>query len=222
LNVLNILDWTHLYDGQDLVRVCFDAVLSDDVPQELPPGDFEGAFFWVQLNVESLEVVEGFIQVGEEVEALWRIYHNVVDINLKVAPYFLFEAKLHTLLICSPHVLQSDRHFYIAKITERSDERGGRLVCLGVGYLVITRVGMQETQELTPCNEVYNLVNARKGKWIFRTCLVQARVVNAHPPFSILLWYKNRICYLVRVLDFFNEAKIRSLTNSSPMALHFS
>jgi hypothetical protein len=35
--------------------------LGDDVPQELAPGDSKGAFFWVQLDAESLEVVEGFI-----------------------------------------------------------------------------------------------------------------------------------------------------------------
>jgi hypothetical protein len=61
VNIFDILDWTHLSDGQDLIRVCFDAVLGDDVPQELPWGHSEGAFFWVQLNVEPPEVVEGFL-----------------------------------------------------------------------------------------------------------------------------------------------------------------
>jgi hypothetical protein len=71
---------------------------------------------------------------------------------------------------------------------------------------VITRVSVQKTQELTPSHEVYGLVNTGKGEWIFRTCLVQDCIVNTHPPFPILLLYKNQICYQVRVLDFFNEA----------------
>jgi hypothetical protein len=32
LNIFNVLDWTHLGDGRDLVRVCFDVMLGDDVP----------------------------------------------------------------------------------------------------------------------------------------------------------------------------------------------
>jgi hypothetical protein len=31
-NVLNVPDLTHFGDGRNLVRVCFDAVLGDDVP----------------------------------------------------------------------------------------------------------------------------------------------------------------------------------------------
>jgi hypothetical protein len=64
-----------------------------------------------------------------------RLYHNVIDIDLEVLP---FEAELHTPLVCSPHVLQSEQHFHIAKIAQRSDECGGRLVYLGEVYLVIT------------------------------------------------------------------------------------
>jgi hypothetical protein len=32
LNILNIPDWTHFGNGQDLVRVHFDAALGDYVP----------------------------------------------------------------------------------------------------------------------------------------------------------------------------------------------
>jgi hypothetical protein len=60
LNVLNVPGLTHFGDGQNLDRVCFNAALSDDVPQELTPGDFKCAFLRVQLNVEPSEVVEGF------------------------------------------------------------------------------------------------------------------------------------------------------------------
>jgi hypothetical protein len=53
------------------------------------------------------EVVEGFLKVRDEAVALSGFYHDVIDVNLKVMPYFLFEGKLHTSLICSPRVLQS-------------------------------------------------------------------------------------------------------------------
>jgi hypothetical protein len=52
-----------------------------------------------------------------------------------VAP---FEIELHTTLVCSLCILQSEQHFHIAKTAEGGDERGGGLVCLSEGYLVIT------------------------------------------------------------------------------------
>jgi hypothetical protein len=52
LNILDIPDLAYFRDGQNLVGVRFNAVLVDDVPQELPPGDSESALLWVPLNVE--------------------------------------------------------------------------------------------------------------------------------------------------------------------------
>jgi hypothetical protein len=45
-------------------------MFGNDVPQELPPGDSEGAFLRVQLVVESLEVLEGFFQVRDGATSL--------------------------------------------------------------------------------------------------------------------------------------------------------
>jgi hypothetical protein len=82
LNVLDVPDLTHFNDGPNLVRVCFDTALGDDVAQELALGDLEGAFHRVQLNVEPPEVVEGFFNVRDEAAALLILYHDVVDIDL--------------------------------------------------------------------------------------------------------------------------------------------
>jgi hypothetical protein len=38
-------------------------------------------FFWVQLNVELLEVVEGFFQVGDEAATPSRFGDDVVNVN---------------------------------------------------------------------------------------------------------------------------------------------
>jgi hypothetical protein len=56
---------------------------------------------------------------------------------------------------------------------------------------VITRVGIQETWELTSGSEVNDLVNSGKRKRMFRTCLVHSCVINTHPPSPVLLWHKN-------------------------------
>jgi hypothetical protein len=57
---------------------------------------------------------------------------------------------------------------------------------------------------VTPGSEVNDLVDAGRGKMIFRTCLVLAHVIDTHPPFPVLLWYKTWIGYPVRVLYLFN------------------
>jgi hypothetical protein len=74
-----------------------------------------------------------------------RLHDNIIEVDLQVAPYLPFEAELLTPLVCGHCVLQSERHFQIAKIVKGADECGGGLVCTGKWYLVITRVGIQET-----------------------------------------------------------------------------
>jgi hypothetical protein len=40
-------------------------------PRSFPPGDSKGSFFWVQLDVESPKVVDGFFQIRDEFVALY-------------------------------------------------------------------------------------------------------------------------------------------------------
>jgi hypothetical protein len=47
LDVLDIPDLVYFSDDRDLVEVCLDATLVDDVPQELALGNLKGAFFRV-------------------------------------------------------------------------------------------------------------------------------------------------------------------------------
>jgi hypothetical protein len=47
LNIIDVPDLAHFGNDQNIVGVCLDAALSDDVPQELAPGDPEGAFLWI-------------------------------------------------------------------------------------------------------------------------------------------------------------------------------
>jgi hypothetical protein len=80
-------------------------MLGDDVPEELASGDPKGALFWVQLDVEVPEVVEGFLQVSYETATLSGLHNDVIDINLQVVPYSPFEIELHTPLVGGPYVL---------------------------------------------------------------------------------------------------------------------
>jgi hypothetical protein len=92
-------------EGLILCHIVCCAEMQSNHIKELAPGDFEGAILWIQLNVEPPEVVEGFLYVGDDVAALSILYHDVIDMDIEIAPNFLFEAKLHTPLVCSPCVL---------------------------------------------------------------------------------------------------------------------
>jgi hypothetical protein len=45
LDILDIPNLAYFSDGRDLVRICFNAVLGDDVPEELASGDPKGPLF---------------------------------------------------------------------------------------------------------------------------------------------------------------------------------
>jgi hypothetical protein len=68
------------------------------------------------------------------------------------------------------------------------------LVCYAHRYLVVYGVRVEKTEGLTPCCLIDYLIYARQRKRVLGTRLVKARVVNTHPPFLILLLYKNRVC----------------------------
>jgi hypothetical protein len=95
LDVLDTPDLAYLSDGRDLVGVGFDATLGDNGPQEIASGDPKSVLFLVQPDVEVLEAIEGFCQVGDETAALSGLHDDVINIDFYVAPYLPFETKLH-------------------------------------------------------------------------------------------------------------------------------
>jgi hypothetical protein len=82
LNVLNVPDLTHFGNGQNLVRVYFDAVLGDDVPHELAPGDSDGAFsgFNLMLNHRRL------LKVSSRSEMRLSLCRDFVTMTLRLRP----------------------------------------------------------------------------------------------------------------------------------------
>jgi hypothetical protein len=87
------------------------------------------------------EIVEGFLRVEDEATALLGLYNDVVNVDLQIMPDLFLKTGLHTPLVGGPCILQNERHFYVAKAPEWSNEWGGGLVCLGEGYLVVAQVG---------------------------------------------------------------------------------
>jgi hypothetical protein len=86
----------------------------------------------------------------------------------------------------------------------------------------MARVGINKAQKLTSGCEIYDLVYAGKRKQIFQTCLVQARVVNSHPPFLIFFGTRTGLDIQSEFWTSLMKPAVESFANSSPMALRFS
>ena len=71
---------------------------------------------------------------------------------------------------------------------------------------MITGVAIEEGEELATGGGVYYLVNAWQDKRIFRAMLIEIGVINAHPPFFILLLNKDWISQPIGMIHLFNEA----------------
>ena len=65
------------------------------------------------------------------------------------------------MLVGSPSVFESEGHNVEAEGTVRGDERGCSLVRFLHLYLMVSRIGIEETQIIMPCCYVNNLVDAR-------------------------------------------------------------
>jgi hypothetical protein len=62
------------------------------------------------------------------------------------------EDVLHASLVCSARISEAKWHRYIAEHPKRHDEGSRELVGLFHLYLVVPRIGIKETQKLTPCS----------------------------------------------------------------------
>jgi hypothetical protein len=131
-----------------------------------------------------LEIRECFLQIGDKVIGPLSLYDYVVDIYFDVAADLFGETLDHTSLVWCPSIFQAKGHGDITEKTERGDEGGSMLVTLFHDDLVVARVDIQKGRKLASSSGVYDLVDAREMGRVFWTCLIKARVVDTHPPFS--------------------------------------
>jgi hypothetical protein len=71
---------------------------------------------------------------------------------------------LHTSLVCSPSILKTKWHRHVAKHAKQRDERSRELVRLFHLYLVVTRIGIKEAQELASRSGIHYLVDPWQRK----------------------------------------------------------
>ena len=89
---------------------------------------------------------------------------------------------MYALLEGGSSIPEAEGHGSVAEGTEWGDERNGQLIGRVHRDLVVLGVRGQKAEGLIASGGIDHLVNSRKGKWVFRAGLVEASVVNTHPP----------------------------------------
>jgi hypothetical protein len=122
LDPLKVSNRAHPLEGRDLLGVGLDPPLGDDVPQQHASRHFEDALLRVQLYPVGSQAIECHAQVVNQVVRLPGLYDYIIYVSLNGSPDVIPENVLHTSLVCSAHVLETEHHHYVAIHPEGSDE----------------------------------------------------------------------------------------------------
>ena len=120
---LYVLNWAHPCDGRDLLRVGFDTMIGADETKQHTLRDPKNTLLEVELNVVCSEFCEGLLKVSYDLVSPFGLDHDVIHIGLKSPPDKVPETLEHTTLVCSPSILQTERHRDVAERSKWGDER---------------------------------------------------------------------------------------------------
>jgi hypothetical protein len=99
-------------------------------------------------------------------------FHDyIVYVRLNGPPDVISENVLHTSLVCSTRISETERYCYVAIHPERRDERSRELVGLHF-YLVVPGIGVKEAQEFAPGSRVNDLIDPWQRKRNFSTSFI--------------------------------------------------
>ena len=120
---LYVLNQGHPCDGRDFLWVGFNATLGDDETKQHAPRDPENPLLRIEFDVVCSEFCKGLLKIGYEMVRLFGFNHDVIYIGLNGPPDEVPETLEHTTLVCSPSVLQTERHCDVAERSKGGDER---------------------------------------------------------------------------------------------------
>jgi hypothetical protein len=86
--------------------------------------------------------------------------YNVIYISLNGPPNEVPKNGEHTPLVCSPRVLEPERHGDIAVRPKWGDERGRGLVKLFHHNLVVARISIKEGEDFASCGRINYMIYA--------------------------------------------------------------
>ena len=92
-------------------------------PSSMPLGTPKTHFSGVELNAVCSEFCEGLLKVGYDLVNPFGLNHDVIHVSLNGSPNDVSKTLEHTTLVCSPNVLQTERHYDVAERSKGGDER---------------------------------------------------------------------------------------------------
>ena len=141
-------------------------------------------------------------------------FHNhIIDVNFNISTQLRLKHLRHHALVGRFSVFQAEGHHLVMVIPNRGHKSSLFLIVGGQRYLVIPLEGIQETHPRVSHGRIHQLVDLRHGKWILGASLIEIREVDAHPPFSRLLFYYYRIGQPLRIENFLDSPSLFELGN---------
>ena len=84
----------------------------------------EDALLGVELDLESAQILKGFLEVLQQGSTLLCLHHYIIHIDVGISAELLEEALLHATLKGGAGIPQAERHGQVAEGSERRDEGG--------------------------------------------------------------------------------------------------
>ena len=162
LYVFNLVGSPYVGNGADLVGVNLYTSVGDEETQELAGPYSKGTLSWVKLHVVPLEGVKSLGKVDKVPLNAQRFDQHVVDVDIHVAIDLGIEHVIDESLISGASVFQPERHSGVAE-DAKVDNEGCLLHIIGMhSGLVVSRVHIQEAQDLIAHDGVDKLIDVGK------------------------------------------------------------
>jgi hypothetical protein len=141
----------------------------------------------VELPLVLLQGCESLFKIGDERVRVSGLDDHVVHIGFDVLVELLLEIGLDSSLVGGASILQTERHRCVVVGAKWGDEHGLLLIFFLDGDLVVSRVAVEEAEQVTTRHGVNDLINPRQPEGVLGAVFVENSVVDAHPPLICVL-----------------------------------
>ena len=135
--------------------------MGNNGPQQFSGWDPEDTFFWIKPYVVCSEVIKGEAKIVHQCFDVLRLDDHVVYVCFDCFADLFFQACLDHTLVGSPGIFESERHSIEAERTVRCDERCCGLIRFLHLNLMVSGIGVEETQRIVSCHCVNDLGQCR-------------------------------------------------------------
>ena len=109
----------HPFYGLDLHRVAVNATFRDQEAEELAGWYSENALFWIELDLESAQILKGFLEIFQQRPTLFRLHHHIIHVDVGISAELLEDTFLHATLKGGAGIPQAERHGQVAEGSKR-------------------------------------------------------------------------------------------------------